>query len=154
MTINWQSGSGREVVGGKSLEWGCFGPTPKDDPVIVMLHEGLGCLALWRHFPARVAEATRLPVFAYSRAGYGQSDPTSLPRPLDYMTREALNTLPGILNSISAKRFILLGHSDGATIAAEYAGRVADQRVRGLILMAPHFFTEPCLLYTSDAADD
>ena len=113
-----------------------------DTPVIVMLHEGLGCLGLWRDFPARVAEATGLPVLAWSRAGYGRSDPADLPRPLDYMTREATRSLPEVLDAIGARRYILLGHSDGATIAAEYAGRVEDFRVRGLILMAPHFFAE------------
>ena len=143
MAIDWQAGSGVLSAGGKALEWAGFGPEPGDAPVIVMLHEGLGCLALWRDFPARVAKATGFPVFAYSRAGYGQSDPADLPRPLDYMTREAVEVLPQVLDATGGRRFVLLGHSDGATIAAEYAGRVEDFRVRGLILMAPHFFTEP-----------
>ena len=142
--IDWALGQGRHDAGGQSLEWSTFGSAPaRNQPVILMLHEGLGCLALWREFPERIAEATGLPVFAYSRAGYGQSDPVDLPRPLDYMTREALNVLPDILEAIGARRYILLGHSDGATIAAEYAGRVEDFRIRGLILMAPHFFAEP-----------
>lgn len=143
MALDWNAGSGRLTAGGKSLEWACWGPPPGDGPVIVMLHEGLGCVALWRDFPARVAEATGLPVFAYSRAGYGQSERAKLPRPLDYMTREAVDVLPELLDDLGAARVILLGHSDGATIAAEYAGRVADHRVRGLILMAPHVFAEP-----------
>jgi len=109
----------------------------------LLLHEGLGCLALWRDFPARLAARTGHPVFAYSRAGYGQSDPAALPRPLDYMTREALQVLPEVLTALGAPAFVLLGHSDGATIAAIYAGTGADDRLRGLILMAPHFFTEP-----------
>jgi len=143
MALDWGAGRGTLSAGGKSLEWAGFGPAPSGDaPVIVMLHEGLGCLGLWRDFPARVAQATGLPVFAWSRAGYGQSDPAELPRPLDYMTREAVGPLAEVLDAIGARRFILLGHSDGATIAAEYAGRVEDFRVRGLILMAPHFFAE------------
>ena len=141
--LDWAAGSGHLTAGGKSLEWAAWGPAPTDAPVIVMLHEGLGCVALWRDFPETVAKATGLPVFAYSRAGYGQSEPADLPRPVDYMTREALDVLPEVLETIGAPQVILMGHSDGATIAAEYAGRVEDFRVRGLILMAPHFFTEP-----------
>lgn len=81
--------------------------------------------------------------FAYSRQGYGGSDAVSVPRPLDYMTREAEDVLGKVLDAAGVKRCVLLGHSDGATIAAIYAGSVSDMRVRGLILIAPHFFTEP-----------
>ncbi len=143
MLIDWKDGqTGALTAGGKSLEYACFGPAPEQAPTIVMLHEGLGCVALWRDFPQRVAQATGFGVFVYSRAGYGQSDPVDLPRPLDYMTREALDVLPGVLDAIGFQNGILFGHSDGATIAAIYAGSVEDFRVRGLILMAPHFFTE------------
>lgn len=129
-------------VNGQSLEVAFWGPPPGLAPTIVMLHEGLGCVALWRDFPHKLAEATGCGVCAYSRAGYGQSDVAELPRPLDYMTREALDVLPGVLTAIGFQSGILLGHSDGATIAAIYAGSVVDFRVRGLVLMAPHFFTE------------
>lgn len=143
MALDWAAGGGTLKAGGKTLEWAGFGPAPGGDaPVIVMLHEGLGSLGLWREFPQRVAQATELPVFAWSRAGYGASDPAELPRPLDYMTREATGPLGEVLDAIGAAHVILLGHSDGATIAAEYAGRIEDFRVRGLILMAPHFFAE------------
>jgi pimeloyl-ACP methyl ester carboxylesterase len=108
-----------------------------------MLHEGLGCLALWRDFPQKLADATGFGDFAYSRAGYGQSDLADMPRPLDYMTREAVDVLPDVLNQIGIHRCILLGHSDGASIAAIYAGSIEDHRIRGLVLMSPHFFTEP-----------
>ena len=127
---------------GKSLEYVCFGPKPDQAPTILLLHEGLGCVALWRDFPAKLAKASGLGVMAYSRAGYGQSDPADLPRPLDYMTREAVDCLPQIIAAAGLQKIILLGHSDGASIAAIYAGSVEDHRVRGLILMAPHFFTE------------
>lgn len=145
MVIDWAVGKGRLSAGDKSLEWESFGAFPGsgDVSVIVLLHEGLGCLALWRDFPTQIVEATGLPVFAYSRAGYGQSDAAALPRPLDYMTREAVDVLPDVLNAIGATSYIFLGHSDGATIAAEYVGRIRDQRIRALVLMAPHFFTEP-----------
>lgn len=134
-------GEGHLTAGGKSLEYKTYGEK-FDGPVIVMLHEGLGSVSLWRDVPDRIAKATGLPVFAYSRAGYGQSDLADLPRPLDYMTREAVDVLPEVLDQVGAAHYILLGHSDGATIAAEYAGRVSDMRIRGIILIAPHFFTE------------
>ena len=138
----WADGAGRLTAGGKSLEWAAFGPAPGDAPTIVLLHEGLGCVGLWRDFPERLVAATGLGVFAYSRAGYGASDPCDLPRPLDYMTTEAVKVLPQVMDHACIGRAVLLGHSDGATIAAIHAGSIADQRVRGLILMAPHFFTE------------
>ena len=139
----WKDGIESElVIGGTRLEAVAFGPPPGSAPTIVMLHEGLGCVALWRDFPSRLAQATGMGVFAWSRAGYGKSGPVPLPRPLDYMTREAMEMLPQILDGIGFKRGILLGHSDGASIAAIYAGGVEDFRVRGLVLIAPHFFTE------------
>lgn len=145
--FKWENSSGAKFsAGGKALEYACFGPAPDDAPTIIMLHEGLGCLALWRDFPQNLANLTGFGVFAYSRAGYGQSDLADLPRPLDYMTDEAVNVLPEVLNKIGFQRGILLGHSDGASIAAIYAGSIEDHRVRGLILMAPHFFTEPVAL--------
>ncbi|MEW5420529.1 alpha/beta fold hydrolase [Amorphus sp. 3PC139-8] len=133
----------RLEIDGVGLEGRCFGPSPEDKPTIVMLHEGLGCVALFRDFPAKVAEATGHGVFVYSRQGYGQSDPVPLPRPLDYMTREAVDVLPKLLDEIGFRSGVLLGHSDGASIAALYLGNIQDHRVRGLILLAPHFFTEP-----------
>jgi pimeloyl-ACP methyl ester carboxylesterase len=139
----WIEGvSGDAFADGKRLEAVAFGPPPDKAPTIVMLHEGLGCLALWRDFPQKLAAATGHGVFAYSRAGYGRSDPVDLPRPLDYMSREARFSLPALLAAIGLKRGILLGHSDGASIAAIHAGEHADERIKGLVLMAPHLFTE------------
>ncbi|MDQ2089921.1 alpha/beta fold hydrolase [Marimonas arenosa] len=140
--VDWAAGTGFVQAGSTRLEWGCWGSEPGARPVIVLLHEGLGCLALWRDFPAKLAQATGLSVFAYSRAGYGQSESCTLPRPLDYMTREAVEVLPQVLDALGAAQVIPMGHSDGATIAAIHAGSVADPRLRGLVLMAPHFFTE------------
>ncbi len=144
MLIEWSDVPGQRIdVNGVGLEYACHGPAPDKAPTIVMLHEGLGCVALWRDFPARVAERTGMGVLVYSRQGYGQSDPADLPRPIDFMTREAQDVLPHVLDQAGIRRCVLFGHSDGATIAAIYAGTVEDHRVRGLILMAPHFFTEP-----------
>ena len=111
-------------------------------PVVVLLHEGLGSVSAWGRFPDQLAAATGSAVFVYSRAGYGRSSDVSLPRPLDYMQREALDVLPLVLDSLGAGRVILAGHSDGASIAAIYAGSIIDNRIRGVILMAPHFFVE------------
>lgn len=138
--VDWAAGSGVLQAGGKRLEWAAWGAG--DGPVIVLLHEGLGCVALWRDFPEQLVRATGCGVFAFSRAGYGQSEPCDLPRSLDYMTREAVEVLPGVLDALGADRVVLMGHSDGATIAAEYAGRCKDARLRSVVLMAPHFFTE------------
>ncbi len=141
--FEWISGTpGAIDIDGCSLETACYGPAPDDAPTIVLLHEGLGCVALWRDFPEKLAEETGYGVFVFSRAGYGKSDGCTLPRPIDYMTREATEILPRVLDAIGFQHGILLGHSDGATIAAIYAGSVEDFRVRGLVLMAPHFFTE------------
>jgi pimeloyl-ACP methyl ester carboxylesterase len=132
------------MVKGRRLEYCAWGGSAAEKPAIILLHEGLGSVGLWRKFPEELAERTGYSVFAYSRAGYGQSDPEyKLPWPLDYMTREAVEVLPAVLDAIGFRRGILLGHSDGASIAAIYAGSVKDFRVRGLCLMSPHFFTEP-----------
>ncbi len=129
-------------AGGKALECRQWGD-PGEELLIVMLHEGLGSVSAWWDFPALVSADTGRRVAAYSRAGHGRSDAAPLPRPLDYMTREAVDVLPDVLDGLGAGRCVLAGHSDGATIAAVYAGSVSDARVRGLILMAPHFFAEP-----------
>ncbi len=143
MAAKWSATPSRPLrINGVGLEYACWGPSPVEAPTMVLLHEGLGCVALWRDFPQRLAKVTGMGVFAYSRQGYGKSDAANLPRPLDFMTREAMDVLPGVLDTIGFQRGILFGHSDGASIAAIHAGSVADKRVRGLILMAPHFFTE------------
>jgi len=129
-------------LGRMRLEYRMIGPRPDAAPTLVLLHEGLGCVAGWGSFTQELAAATGAGVFAYSRAGYGNSSPASLPRPLSFMHEEALDVLPRVLDAIGFRRGLLVGHSDGASIAAIYAGSIQDHRVRGLVLMAPHFFTE------------
>jgi pimeloyl-ACP methyl ester carboxylesterase len=124
------------------LEYRMIGPRPDAAPTIVMLHEGLGSVAIWGKFPEMLAAATGAGVFVYSRAGYGNSSPGKLPRTVSFMHEEATEVLPRVLAAIGFQRGILFGHSDGASIAAIYAGSVQDHRVRGLVLVAPHFFTE------------
>jgi pimeloyl-ACP methyl ester carboxylesterase len=129
-------------IAGQRLEYRMVGPRPDKAPTLVVLHEGLGCVGLWGDFPDKLAQATGAGVFVYSRAGYGQSSPAKLPRPLDYMSIEAHETLAPLLDAIGFRRGLLVGHSDGASISAIYAGSIQDHRVRGLVLIAPHFFTE------------
>jgi pimeloyl-ACP methyl ester carboxylesterase len=129
-------------LGSMRLEYRMIGPLPNEAPTIVMLHEGLGCVGLWGDFPDKLQAATGAGVFVYSRAGYGRSSPVKLPRPLTFMHEEAREVLPKVLDAIGFRRGLLLGHSDGASIATIYAGSVQDHRVRGLTLIAPHFFTE------------
>jgi pimeloyl-ACP methyl ester carboxylesterase len=136
----------RLVIDDLSLESRWVGPRPAEAPTIVMLHEGLGSVAQWGDFPEALASATGCGVFLYSRAGYGGSDSIAVPRPLTYMHDEALSTLPKVLRAIGFERGILLGHSDGASIATIYAVGRQDHRVRGLVLIAPHFFVEPISL--------
>ncbi len=125
------------------VEFQRFGASPAEAPTIVLLHEGLGCVALWKDFPARLARATGLTVFVYSRFGYGRSSPVTLPRPVTYMHEEAQDVLPEVLDAMGFRSGFLFGHSDGGTIAAIYAGSRADERLKGVVLMAPHFFNEP-----------
>jgi pimeloyl-ACP methyl ester carboxylesterase len=129
-------------IGDASLEYKWLAPQASDAPTIVMLHEGLGCIGLWGDFPERLQQATDAGVFLYSRAGYGQSSPVTLPRPLDYMRREAMDVLPKVLEQIGFRRGLLLGHSDGASIAAIYAGAHQDHRLQGVVMIAPHFIVE------------
>jgi pimeloyl-ACP methyl ester carboxylesterase len=130
------------AVGGRKIEALRLDSAPGKAPTLVLLHEGLGCVAMWRDFPARLAEHTGLGVLTYSRFGYGKSDPVPLPRPLTYMQDEAFNVLPAVLDQAGIGKCILVGHSDGASIATIYAGGRNDARVHGLVLMAPHFFCE------------
>jgi pimeloyl-ACP methyl ester carboxylesterase len=128
--------------GPETLEYRMIGPRPVAAPTLVLLHEGLGCVGLWGDFPDKLAAATGCGVFVYSRAGYGKSSPVTLPRPIAYMHHEAKESLPHVLDAIGFQSGILVGHSDGASIATIYAGSHQDHRVRGLVLMAPHFICE------------
>jgi pimeloyl-ACP methyl ester carboxylesterase len=129
-------------VGELRLECRMIGPRPDQAPTLVLLHEGLGSVAIWGDFPDKLAAATGFGVFAYSRVGYGWSTPAKLPRQLDFMHVEARRILPRLLDAIGFHRGMLVGHSDGASIAAIHAGSVEDHRVAGLVLMAPHFIVE------------
>lgn len=138
-------------AGGHRLEYAWWGPPPEQASTLVFLHEGLGSVAQWRDFPRQLSEATGLGAFAYSRLGYGRSDPVELPRPLRYMHDEAA-LLPEVLSAVGIKESVLIGHSDGASIAIIYAGSGRHAGLKGLILEAPHVFAEPLGLESIEKA--
>jgi pimeloyl-ACP methyl ester carboxylesterase len=128
---------------GQRLEVRFLGTQPGSGrPTLVFLHEGLGSLAMWRDFPDRVSSATGLGALVYSRRGYGASDPVPLPRSIRFMHEEAWEVLPALLDTAGVTDCILIGHSDGASIALLYAARPSVVSVRGVIAMAPHVFVE------------
>jgi pimeloyl-ACP methyl ester carboxylesterase len=120
-------------------------------PTLVFLHEGLGSLAMWRDFPAKLARATGAPAIVYSRYGYGGSDPLTAPREVRYMHEEALVTLPALRQKLGLDEVVLVGHSDGASIALIHAGSGAFP-VRALVLEAPHVFVEDISIAGIEAA--
>ena len=123
-----------------------------DSPALVLLHEGLGSIAMWKTFPEQLHEATGLNAFSYSRQAYGKSGAAVLPRGADYMHREALDVLPKVLEAANIKIPLLLGHSDGASIALIYTGAARLPHSPALILMAPHVFNEALSVKSIQAA--
>lgn len=129
------------LVQGRRLE--CLDlPAAKDGrPPVVLLHEGLGSITTWRDFPQRLAVATGCRVVAWSRAGYGGSDPCEAPRTPRYLHVEAEEALPALLAGLDISRPVLVGHSDGGTIALLHAAAFPDA-VTAVVAMAPHEFVE------------
>lgn len=140
------------AIGPDRLEYRWVGPGPSDAPSIVFLHEGLGCVDLWRDFADRLTHASGWGGFLYSRAGFGRSSPRPLPVPLDYHTRDAREVLPAVLDAARIRRCVLFGHSDGGTLALIYAGTVPDPRIAGLITVAAHVFNEDVTIAGIEAA--
>ena len=130
-------------IDGVRLECRRVGPGPEEAPTIVFLHEGLGSVSTWRDVPDALAARTGCGALVYSRAGYGRSDPVSVPRPVRFMHDEA-EVLAKVVERAGLRDVILLGHSDGASIALIAAGRRAVPGLRALVLEAPHVFAEPC----------
>ena len=142
---------GRLVLDDGEIEYRRIGGDPAL-PVAVFLHEGLGCAALWRDFPDRVAAQTGAGALVYSRLGYGGSSlPAGGAFPLDYMHVEAERRLPAILAALDIERPLLVGHSDGGSIALIHAGAFPDA-VAGLVVMAPHVFVEDCSIRAIEEA--
>ncbi|HJT06554.1 MAG TPA: alpha/beta hydrolase [Stellaceae bacterium] len=138
------------TAGGHRLEYARIDGA-RDRPTLIMLHEGLGSIALWRDFPMKLAQATGCAVVVYSRYGYGRSDALAGPRGVDYMHREALEALPELRARLGLDDAILVGHSDGASIALIHAGS-GRWPVRALVLEAPHVFVEDVSLTSIAAA--
>ncbi|KAB2926142.1 MAG: alpha/beta hydrolase [Dechloromonas sp.] len=132
-------------VAGCRLEYRDFPATAEGRPTLLLLHEGLGCVAMWRHFPEQLAAATGCRVIVWSRAGYGGSQPWPEPRQPDYMHREAQQALPGVLAALHVERPLLIGHSDGGSIALIFAGSFPELPV-GIAVLAPHEFVEEVTL--------
>jgi pimeloyl-ACP methyl ester carboxylesterase len=131
----------RITLCGRELEVDRIRARHRDTPTLVFLHEGLGSVALWKDFPAALAERTGSGALVYSRYGNGFSAVLSEPRTPAYMHEEALRVLPALLAELEIDDPVLVGHSDGASIALIYAGEYRDA-LRGLVLAAPHVFVE------------
>ena len=145
------------TASGARLECRWWGEPDRAAPTLVLLHEGLGCVAMWRDFPALLHRRTGRSVFAYSRAGYGGSDPVELPRGIDYMHVEGREVVGAVLDAAGIEDAVLIGHSDGASIAIVHAGDHGGSsapRVRALVLLAPHVFCEDVSVESIRAAGD
>jgi len=130
------------IPGGGSLELLDI-PGDPQVPTLVLLHEGLGSVGLWRGFPEALASATNARTVAFSRYGHGQSDPPPTPRTPSFMHEEALEVLPAVLAGLQIGEPVLVGHSDGASIALIYA---ADHPLSAVVAIAPHVFVEEICL--------
>ena len=138
--MSWQRND--LTVNGVRLEAVHCPPRDPSYPSLVFLHEGLGCVAMWRDFPRLLCELSGCGGLVYSRQGYGSSDPCTLPRPLSYMHKEALEVLPAVLAESDIVEHIVIGHSDGASIGLIHAANPTRSGLRGLISMAPHVICE------------
>src|SRR5438128_12163511 len=133
------------TAAGRSVAYEWVGDASSAKPPLVFLHEGLGSIRQWRDFPAKVAAATGCRALIYDRYGYGQSEVLAeAKRTVRFMHDEALHALPELLKSLKLENPVLIGHSDGASIALIHAG--AGHAVRGVVAMAPHVFIEPLCL--------
>jgi len=138
------------TVQGRRLEYRRIAATRPNTSTLVFLHEGLGSVSLWRDFPGRVARETGCGAVIYSRYGYGRSDVLDGPHKVDYMHREAREVLPELLDKLGVLDPLLVGHSDGASIALIFAS--AHPEMKGLILEAPHVFVEDVSVQSITAA--
>lgn len=140
-----QTNSGFSLVLGKSIFYEFINFKYEDDakPVIVFLHEGLGCSAQWKDFPAIISETLDLPVLLYDRYGYGKSEIITEKRKTEFLNSEALHSLPQLLKNLnlSDRKILLFGHSDGGSIALIYAAAY-PQNVIGIVSEAAHVFIE------------
>ena len=139
------------TAGGARLEYAWYRPAAADTTTLIVLHEGLGCVAMWRDFPEKLAAETGCGVLVYSRQGYGRSDPCDLPRPVSFMHNEGLKVLPELIAALGIRDHVLLGHSDGGSIALIYAGGVETDELKGVVTLAAHVFVEDISVTSIDA---
>lgn len=128
-------------VNQSQFEYEWIAPQRSALPPLAFLHEALGCVALWRGFPARVAQATGCGALTWSRLGHGASSPNTTRRTVSYLHHEAQRCMPALLAALGVERPVLIGHSDGATIALLYAATFPNS-VSGIVVLAPHAFVE------------
>ncbi|HNC51341.1 MAG TPA: alpha/beta hydrolase [Accumulibacter sp.] len=128
-------------IDGQPIEYQFLSAARRDRPTLVLLHEGLGSVAFWREFPARLAQASGCRTLCWSRRGYGDSAPLTAPRTACYLHEEASQQLPSLLTALAIERPLLIGHSDGGSIALLYAAAWPD-RAAGIVVLAPHEFVE------------
>lgn len=133
------------AIAGQPLEYQIIPATRRHRPTLLMLHEALGSVSLWRDFPAQLAQASGCRTLLWSRLGHGQSAALAAPRTPAYLHVEALQRLPELLAALAIERPLLIGHSDGGSIALLYAAAWSD-RVAGVVVMAPHEFVEEAAL--------
>ena len=141
------------VADGHRIEYEWIDARRSDAPPIVFLHEGLGSVAMWKDFPARLCAATECRGLVYSRYGYGRSDPLENSRAPRFLHHEATVALPELLDLLDVRSPILFGHSDGASIALLHAA-LADRPLHSAIVMAPHVFVEDLSISSIEAAKD
>jgi pimeloyl-ACP methyl ester carboxylesterase len=134
------------TAGGHRLDYRWTGPAPDRAPTLVFLHHGLGAVSTWGDLPDRLAAATGCGALVYSRLGYGKSAALAGPRTPRYLHDEALVTLPEVLAASGVRETVLIGHSDGGSIALLHAGLASDGQVRGVVSMAAHVIYEPISL--------
>ena len=139
------------LVNGLRLEYRDFPAAVEGLPTLLLLHEGLGCVAMWRDFPAQLATATGCRVVVWSRPGYGGSQPYPEERKKGYMHREAEESLPALIAALHIERPLLVGHSDGGSIALIFAGAFPEVPL-GIAVLAPHEFVEEVTLVGIRAA--
>ncbi|MCL2345444.1 MAG: alpha/beta hydrolase [Desulfobulbus sp.] len=139
------------TIAGCRLEYRDIPAAAENRPPLLLLHEGLGSVAMWRHFPDKLAAATGCRVIVWSRAGYGGSQPWPQAFQPDYMHREAQQALPELLTALGIERPVLIGHSDGGSIALIFAGTF-PATPRALVLLAPHVFVEELTVASIDKA--
>ncbi len=133
-------------IGSKKIEIQWHQGAKKEFPVLIFLHEGLGCIRMWKDFPEKLSKKTGCSAFVFSRFGYGKSDPAPLPWKINFMHEQALKTLPEIIKKAQIKTYILIGHSDGGSIGVIFAGSRPDPKektgLKGVITEAVHLFCE------------